>query len=123
MMEQTQPFSSVKDNEPTPPSDSREEDTESPVSRYHSKIVVLITGKPWTPASSPLITVNIKVWRHLPEQESTWWGYMGRIIPIKGTIQWFIKIVTPDIAKAIKRAKTELRLSADEELIKFYSKD
>ena len=51
-----------------------EEDIESQVSCYISKIVVLSTGKPWTPESGTLITVNRLAWRCLPEQERIWWN-------------------------------------------------
>ena len=47
---------------------------------------------------------------------------MGHIIPIKGISQRLIEMVSPSIAKAIKRAKSGLRLSEDKELIHFYSK-
>ena len=61
------------------------------------------------------------MWRRLPEQEHIWWGFLGNIIPSRGHPR-LIKMVTPDIAKAVEQVKTEIRLDEEEELTNFYSK-
>ena len=76
-----------------------------------------ITGKPWTPGSNPLITVNQRVWRLLPEHERTRWGSWEASHPLRAHHRDLSKLLllSPDIENAIEGAKTEIGLAEEEE--------
>ena len=95
---------------------------EVPESRYVSKIVDPITGQPWTSASGPLVTVNRRLWKNIQDQERQWWENGVRVIPIKGSTNSLIQLVTPDVNKAIEKAKYQLQQHKEEDAIIFYSK-
>ena len=64
-----------------------------------------------------LICVETRLRRLLPEQDLIFRGFLGSITLFDGTSLRLIEMVTPDIAKAIEQAKTEIRLAEEVELI------
>ena len=58
----------------------------------------------------------------LPEYERILWGRLGDIQAVKGTSPRLIERVIPEAQQAIERAKVEIELADEMDLITFYSK-